>query len=71
MKSLNGKLEKQFFGGEVWVLHAEGGAQYQLKGAIPDGLEGQQVRVEARPAAQGFGFSMVGEVLNVKKIEKA
>ncbi len=68
---LTGVLTRQFFGGPVWVLEADGGAQYQLKGKVPEDLEGQRVQVEGQPAEQGFGFSMVGEVLEVQRIAGA
>ena len=67
---LRGRLTKQFFGGDVWVLQADDGAQYQLNGQVPAKLEGQQVEVDAKPAKQGFGFSMVGDVLDVQKIKR-
>ena len=68
---LTGVLTRQFFGGPVWVLQADGGAQYQLKGKVPEKYEGQRVQVEAEPAEQGFGLSMVGEVLEVKRVSAA
>lgn len=69
--NLVGTLERQFFGGPVWVLKAEDGAQYQLQGSIPDRLDGEKVQVRGQPSAQGFGFSMVGDVIDVERIKKA
>ncbi len=68
---LTGTLTRQFFGGPVWVLQADGGASYQLKGKVPEALEGRRVEVEGVAAEQGFGLSMVGEVLEVKRIAAA
>ena len=67
---LKGTLERQFFGGEVWVLNTAAGV-YHLKGKIPEKLEGKQVRVKGAPAATDVSFSMVGEIFDVKRIEKA
>lgn len=66
--TVTGTLKREFFGGPVWVLQSDEGASYQLKGKVPDKLEGLRVRVDAEPAEQGFGFSMVGEVLELKAI---
>ncbi|MCP4803964.1 MAG: hypothetical protein GY913_08975 [Proteobacteria bacterium] len=66
--TLVGTLKREFFGGPVWVLTADDGASYQLKGKVPDDLEGRRVRVSASKAEQGFGFSMVGEVLEVRSV---
>ena len=68
---LKGTLERQFFGGEIWVLNAEGGGVYQLKGKIPGKLDGKRVKVSGAPAATDVSFSMAGEIFDVKRIEKA
>ncbi len=68
---LTGTLRRQFFGGEVWVLEADGGASWQLKGPVPRKLEGQRVTVSGRKAEAGFGFAMVGEVIEVDGVAKA
>jgi len=67
---LKGTLERQFFGGEIWVLNTSDGV-YHLKGKIPGKLEGQRVKVKGAPAATDVSFSMVGEIFDVKRIEKA
>ena len=66
---LRGRLTRQFFGGEVWVLQADDGAQYQLQGRVPERLDGKQVEVDAAPARQNMGFSMVGDIVDVKSIK--
>lgn len=69
--NLKGTLQRQFFGGEVWVLDAEDGARYQLVGRIPEELAGKKVKVKGKPSPNNMGFSMVGDVLDVSRIEKA
>ena len=66
-----GTLDKQFFGGDVWVLQADSGATYQLEGKIPGALKGKKVKVKGQTAKAQFGFSMVGEVLEVSSIKAA
>ncbi len=68
---LTGTLTREFFGGEVWVLRTDDGGQYQLTGQVPDKLDGQRVKVKAEPSPQSFGFSMVGEILEVQTIRSA
>ncbi|MCB9759007.1 MAG: hypothetical protein H6739_04140 [Alphaproteobacteria bacterium] len=68
---LVGQLTKEFFGGEVWVLRTDDGATYQLSGSIPSKLENRRVRVSARPSEASFGFSMVGQILDVRRIAEA
>lgn len=68
---LHGQLSKEFFGGEIWVLRTRDGAQYQLQGRIPDGLEGREVAVRASPSENSFGIGMVGEILDVQSIREA
>ncbi len=68
---LRGTLRREFFGGEVWVLDAEDGARYQLVGRIPRELADRRVTVAGRPSPEGMGFSMVGEVIAVSRIERA
>ena len=67
--TVTGTLKREFFGGPVWVLTADDGASYQLKGKVPEALEGRRVQVSASKAEQGFGFSMVGEVLDVRSVK--
>ena len=69
--TLKGTLRRQFFGGEVWVLEADGGASWQLRGKVPRELDGQRVEVSGKKAAAGFSFAMVGEVLEVERIARA
>ena len=65
-----GQLSRDHFGGEVWILRTGEGAQYQLKGRIPRDLEGSHVQVDAEPAKESYGFSMVGEILEVSSIRR-
>ena len=66
---LTGTLTREFFGGNVWVLRADDGASYELKGKVPEKLEGCRVVVRARKARSQFGISMIGEILETSSIE--
>ena len=68
---LTGPLTREFFGGEVWVLRTDEGAQYQLAGKVPASLEGQRVKVKAKPSENAFGIGMVGDILDVQDIKGA
>lgn len=65
---LRGLLKRESFVDEVWVLESAGGS-YQLIGDVPRGLEGKKVRVLGELAEAGFGFSMVGPIVEVRSIQ--
>ena len=65
---LTGTLSKEFFGGDVWVLRTDEGAQYQLNGSVPSSLDGKKVKVSAKRSKAQFGISMVGDILDVSKV---
>ena len=69
--NLTGMLTREFFGGEVWVLRTDDGAQYQLTGEVPAHLEDQRVKVKASPSENAFGIGMIGQILDVTSIEAA
>lgn len=66
---LTGTLTREFFGGEVWVLRTDEGAQYQLTGDVPAALEGHRVNVQAEPSDNAFGIGMIGPILDVQSVE--
>lgn len=65
---LSGRLSREFFGGDVWVLRASDGAQFQLLGEIPSGLDGKDVEVEGRLGEGEMGIAMVGDIVHVRSI---
>lgn len=68
----HGRLEKQEMVGVVWVLHAEDGQQYELRGVEPDLiLNGNRVAVTGQLAEAGFGMQMVGTPIDVRSLEAA
>lgn len=68
--TLDGKLEKRFLAGPVWVL-ATADADYELRGEISDELDGKLVLVEGERAKASFSMNMVGEVIEVATIKVA
>lgn len=62
-----GQLVPEDLSGDVWILRTDE-QSYQLVGVIPPALSGAQVVVEGTPAAEDFGFAMVGPVIEVRVI---
>ena len=65
-----GKLVREDIGPGVWRLVAVG-QSWVLRGAVPPGLAGQAVEVEAEPdggPGELMGFEMSGPVLRVRRI---
>ena len=63
-----GVLTARYMAGTFWTLVTEQ-ATYELRGPVPDLASGVRVRVTATPAAAGFGFNMVGPILEVVALE--
>jgi hypothetical protein len=63
-----GILAQRNFAGIVWVLETPQ-ETFELRGPLDALAEGCQVEVEAVLAQHGFGFNMVGPVLEVRAIQ--
>lgn len=66
--TLEGRAEQRKLFGTVWVLVAADGASYELRGAIPDEVAGEQVQIECTPSANSFSMHMVGTPVDVTAI---
>lgn len=66
--TLTGKLLREQFAGEVWVLDAGSDGRFELVGEVDPALVGQEITVEGQPDEAAFGFSMVGTRLRVTRI---
>ncbi len=68
--SIQGLLEVSAFS-HGWVLEAEDGSRYPLKGPVPDTLQaGDPVVVRGRLRPDLASIDMTGPVLEVQHIEK-
>lgn len=67
--TLRGRLERQDFAGATWVLVADDGERWQLRGAVDPTWTGRRLTVHGTPAAAQFGFAMVGPVFEVERVE--
>ena len=67
MATFVGVVKKSDLEGGIWILHAEDGETYQLRGG-DDGLrvDGQRVRVEGEVEGSAFGIGMSGPYLAVR-----
>lgn len=68
---LSGTLRREDFVGETWILDTDTGERFQLVGEIPGALAGKRVKVSGHRSSAGFGFAMVGEVIEVRSIRAA
>ena len=65
---LKGTIRRSDLEGGHWVLHAEGGDQYQLTGALDGIKDGMRAEVDGKIDKQAMGFGMVGPHFTVSKI---
>jgi hypothetical protein len=65
---LKGTIRRSDLEGGHWVLHADGGDQYQLTGTLDGAKDGLRAEVEGKVDKQAMGFGMVGAHLVVQKI---
>lgn len=68
-ETIDGRLERDDFGGPTLILRADDGQRFQLKGDVPRRWVGQRVRVHGSPAEAQFGFAMVGPIIDVRRVE--
>jgi hypothetical protein len=65
---LEGRLERDDFAGPVMILVTDAGERWQLRGGVDPGSIGRRIRVEGAPAAEQFGFVMVGPIFDVSRV---
>jgi hypothetical protein len=65
---LKGTIRRSDLEGGHWVLHAEGGDQYQLTGALDGIKDGMRAEVEGKVDKQAMGFAMLGPQFTVQKL---
>ncbi|HEY1554750.1 MAG TPA: hypothetical protein VGF94_07950 [Kofleriaceae bacterium] len=66
---LKGTIRHTELEGGHWVLHAEGGQQYQLVGALDGVKDGMTAEVEGSVDREAMGFGMVGPHFTVSKLK--
>jgi hypothetical protein len=66
---LTGTIRRTEVEGGHWVLHADGGDQYQLTGKLDGVKDGMRAEVEGKVDKQAMGFGMVGAHFAVTKIK--
>ncbi len=65
---LKGTIQRSELEGGAWVLHAEGGDQYQLVGKLEGLKDGMRAEVEGKVDKGAMGIAMTGPQLAVTKI---
>ena len=65
---LKGTIRRSDLEGGQWVLEADGGARYQLTGALGDCKDGLVAEVEGKVDKNAMGFGMTGPLFTVQKI---
>jgi hypothetical protein len=69
MSAFRGRVEKRDLEGGIWQLVADDGKRYTLVGSTSGLRAGSQVEIEGEvDAGGGFGLSMAGPQLRVKKV---
>jgi hypothetical protein len=66
---LTGTIRRTDLEGGHWVLHTDGGDQYQLTGSIDGVKDGMRAEVEGKVDKQAMGFGMVGAHFTVQKLK--
>jgi len=66
---LKGTIRRTELEGGHWVLHVEGGEQYQLVGALDGVKDGMNAEVEGKIDREAMGFGMVGPHFTVSKLK--
>ncbi|MGE5184872.1 MAG: hypothetical protein ACM31C_22525 [Acidobacteriota bacterium] len=65
---LKGTIQRSELEGGAWVLHAEGGDQYQLVGKLDGVKDGMRAEVEGKVDKQAMGIGMMGAHFAVTKV---
>ena len=66
---LKGTLSRSDLEGGLWLLHADGGSQYQLTGELHGAKDGEKVEVEGKVDKQAMGIGMAGPHFTVSKLK--
>jgi hypothetical protein len=67
MGRFTGTVRKSDLAGGLWMLHADDGEQYQLRGGDARlRVEGQRVTIDGRVDRGAMGIGMAGAYLDVK-----
>jgi hypothetical protein len=66
---LKGTIRRSDLEGGHWILHVEGGEQYQLAGSLEGVKDGMRAEVEGKVDKQAMGFGMVGPHFTVQKLK--
>ena len=65
---LKGTIRRSDVEGGHWVMHADGGDQYQLTGSVDAIKDGMRAEVEGKVDKQAMSFGMVGAQFTVQKL---
>jgi hypothetical protein len=65
---LKGTIRRSDLEGGHWVLHVEGGDQYQLTGTLEGAKDGMKAEVEGKVDKQAMSFGMMGPQFAVQKL---
>ena len=65
---LKGTIRHTDIEGGHWVLHVDGGDQYQLTGSLDAVKDGMRAEVEGKLDKQAVSFGMVGPHFTVQKL---
>ena len=65
---VKGTIRRNDLEGGHWVLHADGGEQYQLIGKVDGVKDGMRAEVEGKVDKGAMGIAMTGPQLAVTKI---
>ena len=65
---LKGTIRRTDLEGGHWVMHTDGGEQYQLVGKLDGVKDGMKAEVEGKVDKEAMGFGMVGPHFSVQKL---
>jgi hypothetical protein len=68
MAKFKGEVRRTDLEGGGWILVTEHGVVYQLKGGGPGLREGARVEIEAEVTTNQVGITMMGDVLEVRRL---
>jgi hypothetical protein len=66
---LKGTIRRTELEGGNWVLHVDGGEQYQLVGTLDGVKDGMKAEVEGKIDRQAMGIGMVGPHFSVSSLK--
>ncbi|MEQ9324504.1 MAG: DUF5818 domain-containing protein [Polyangiaceae bacterium] len=71
MSTFKGTVRKSDLSGGLWLLEADDGTRYQLRGKSAGLVDGQRVVVDGSVAEDAMGIGMAGPTLDVSSWKKA